>query len=179
MSNRKFGLVLASLLVAYIFLYVLYVWVDFLPDWDAYGISLLNGVPLTGFLFVDPLLWLIPFVGFSFVWIGLSSYIRYFNSESVLSIPFGLVYLVSSYAVWFLAMLFYFWNNSFLVQQANGSPNPFFDSLPPVVDFVFQSFNDFLLKSPYFLFVLAGLLGWVSFVLIHKYGGTKSPHASE
>jgi hypothetical protein len=158
-----------ALVITYVILYSLYVTQSFLPAWDAYGLNILNGVPLEGFLFVDPLLWLLPLVGFSFMWIGLSHYIRYFKSESVLSIPFGLVYLISCYVIWFFTLIFYYWNNAFLIQQAQGDPSPFVSSFSPAVDFVMQSFNDSLLASAFFLFVLAGLFGWVSFVIIHNY----------
>ncbi|MDP2667071.1 MAG: hypothetical protein Q8P05_06240 [Candidatus Diapherotrites archaeon] len=164
------------LVLTYVILYLVYLVFDFLPKWDAYGHSLFQGVPLQGYLFVDPLFWGIPLIGFIFVWLGMEWYALHFKDDFVLSIPFALMWVVLGYVAWFFSMVGYYWNNAFLVALNKGDAYPGIVSLSPTIDFVMQNFLDFLLKSPFFLFVLAGLLGWVSFVIIHRYWDEPLPH---
>ncbi|MFH0970227.1 MAG: hypothetical protein V1776_02080 [Candidatus Diapherotrites archaeon] len=163
-------------LVSYVFLYFLYSTQDFLPKWDGYGSRILNGQPLEGYLFVDPLFLFIPVIGFVFAWLSVSWYLRHFRDEQILSIPAALVYVVGSYFAFFIAVLFFFWNNSFLVVMSRGSSNATIESFGFAWEYTLTNFLDFLLQSPFFLFVLAGLLGWVSYWIIHRYWGEKLPH---
>lgn len=167
---------LILLLVSYVFLYLLYLGLDFLPKWDGYGTSILSGAPSTGYVFVDPLLWLIPLIGFVFTWLSISWYLRHFKDEQILSVPFALGFVIVSYATFFIALFGFFWNNAFLTAMVQGRPNPGFYSFGPTWAFVSSNFVDQLLPSPFFLFVLSALLGWVSYVVIHSFWKEKLPH---
>lgn len=171
--TQKIGV---SLLITYFVLYLSSILFDFLPKWDAYGHRLIQGLPLQGYLFVDPLFWGIPLIGFSFMWLGLEWYVHHFKDDFILSIPFALVFVVGSYVAWYLAMVGFYWNNAFLSALSQGNPSPTLASLPVVLDFVTGNFFEFIIQSPFFLFILAGVLSWVSFVLIHRYWGETLPH---
>ncbi len=164
------------LVVSYVFLYLLYASLSFLPKWDGYGQSFFSGKPFDGYVFVDPLLWLIPLIGFLFAWVSISWYLRHFKDEQILSVPFALGFVIISYVTFFIALFGYFWNNAFLTAMVQGKPSPGFYSFGPTWAFVSSHFVEQLLPSPYFLFVLSALLGWVSYVLIHSYWKEKLPH---
>ena len=155
--------------LSYVLLYVLYAIVSFLPKWDAYGYRILSGQALTGYLFVDPLYLFIPFVGFFLMIAGLSWAHRLFKDERLFSIFFAFGFIVVSYFAFFVALVGYFWNNAFLLAQSQGVAGAGFVSFGQTVGFVIENFWDRLLGSPYFLFVLAALLGWVSFVIVHNH----------
>ncbi len=153
---------------SYVLLYLVYASFDFLPKWDAYGYSFLRGQPISGYAFVDPLFLGIPLVGFALMWVAISWYKKSFDDEQILSVPFALGFVVLSYVAFFVADVIYFWNNAFLLATAQGRPSPVWESLSAAMDFVSQSFLDHLLQSPFFVLVLAALLGWVSYYLVHK-----------
>jgi hypothetical protein len=164
------------LLVSYVLLYLVYLLLDFLPKWDGYGlVFFLSGDP-AAYRFVDPLFWFIPLVGFMFSWLSVSWYLRHFKDESVLSIPYALGFVLVSYVVFFIAMVGYYWNNAFLTAMVQGKPSPGWMSLGPTISFVVENFLDALLQSAYFLFILAALLGWASYVVVHSYWREKLPH---
>ncbi len=169
---------LGLFVLSYVLLYFAYVWLDFLPKWDGYGSTILHGQKLQGYLFVDPLFLFLPFVGFSLMWLALSGYSRHFKDDFLLSIPFALVFVVVSYLAYFVALIGYFWNNAYLVALAQGKSDAGFSSFGITFNFAVENFMDQLLKSPFFVFVLSALLGWVSFVIIHKYWGETLPHHS-
>lgn len=162
-------------ILSYVFLYFIYAWFDFLPKWDAFGTAFLHGQTIFGYAFVDPLFLLAPWVGFILLWVALDAYLHHFRDTFVLSVPFALLYIAASYVSFFAAMMGYFWNNAFLVAASQGAANPFWVSFGVALDFVFQNFMDLILKSPFFVLVLGGLLGWLSFVLIHSIGGEAHP----
>jgi hypothetical protein len=176
-SNRVKKAIL-FFLVSFVLLYFFYATQDFLPKWDGYGYQILKGQPLSGYLFVDPLFMFIPLVGFAFMWVALSWYLRRFKDEQILSIPFALVFVVASYTSFFIAIVGYFWNNAFLVAVARGDPSPGLNSFGITWSFAWENFMDLLLKSPFFLFVLSAVLGWLSYILIHKYWNEKLPHVA-
>jgi hypothetical protein len=155
--------------LAYILLYLIYVSFDFLPKWDAYGYSILHGSPLAGYLFVDPLFLGIPFVGFGLMFIAIRWALHTFKDEQILSVPFALGFVILSYVAYFMAMVMYYWNNAYLSFQMQGQPSPLMGSLGFTVDFVVKNFLEQLLQSPFFLFVLSALAGWVVFVLVHRH----------
>lgn len=170
---------LVFFLVSYIFLYFLYASVDFLPKWDAYGVSILRGIPLEGFLFIDPLFLGIPVVGFVVMILALNAYRHHFKDEFVLSIPFALLFVVGSYVSFFVALMGYYWNNAYLVAIAQGTASAGLTSFGPALTFVMNNFLDQLLASPFFAFVLAALLGWLSYVIIFRYwNDSHSAHES-
>ena len=154
--------------VSYLLLYLIYAIFDFLPKWDAYGYRMLRGQELSGYLFVDPLFLGIPLVGFALMWIAIKWSLKTFEDEQILSVPFALGFVILSYLAFFVADVMYFWNNAYLVAMAQGVASPTMSSLSQAIDFVVQNFLDHLLKSPFFLMVLAALLGWFSYYLIHK-----------
>ncbi|MEK6820930.1 MAG: hypothetical protein AABY11_00840, partial [archaeon] len=80
-----------------------------------------------------------------------------------------LVFVVASYAAFFVAMMGYFWNNAFLSVLSRGGENAGFASFGVALEFVVENFLGYLLNSPFFLFTLSLLLGWVSFVVIRRY----------
>lgn len=155
--------------LSYALLYFIYAWFDFLPKWDAYGVALLRGQPLSGYLFVDPLFLGIPFVGFAFMWIAIRWASHTFNDEQILSVPFALAFVVLSYASFFMALVMYYWNNAYLSALGQGKESPLLSSLGFTIDFVVQRFLDLLLQSPFFVLVLSALAGWIVFVLVHKH----------
>lgn len=159
---------LVFFVVSYILLYLIYAIFDFLPKWDAYGYRLLRGEALNGYLFIDPLFLGIPIVGFALMWIAIKWAIHTFQDEQILSIPFALGFVVLSYLAFFVADVMFYWNNAFLVELSQGKASPTWSSLTLAIDFVAQHFLDHLLQSPFFVMVLAALLGWVSYYLIHK-----------
>jgi len=162
--------------VSYALLYFLYAWFDFLPDWDAYGRVFLTGVPSNGYLFIDPLFLGIPIVGFAFMWIAIRWALSTFENDQILSIPFALLFVASSYVAFFVASLMFYWNNGYLVFIAQGNASPLIASLGFTIDFVLKNFLDQILQSPFFVFVLSALLGWVSFILVHRVLTHESAH---
>lgn len=162
--------------VSYVFLYLLYATQAFLPKWDIFGYSILSGTPITGYAFVDPLFLVIPFIGFWLMWLALEWYEHHFKDDFVRNVPFALLYMVAAYVVWFLAMIGYFWNNAYLSDLARGGNGS--SSLGVTFQFVQGQFVEQLLQSPFFVLVLAGLLGWISYLLIHRFWGEKHPHAT-
>ncbi len=155
--------------LAYGVLYFFYAWFDFLPKWDAYGYSFLHGSPLAGYLFVDPLFLGIPFVGFGLMFIAIRWALHTFKDEQILSVPFALGFVILSYLAYFMAMVMYYWNNAFLSFQMQGQASPLLGSLGFTIDFVVKNFLEQLLQSPFFLFVLSALAGWIVFVLVHRF----------
>jgi hypothetical protein len=149
---------------------------DFLPKWDGYGSSFLSGKNPTGYLFVDPLLWLIPLIGFVFAWLSISWYLRHFKDEKILSVLYALGFVLVSYIAFFVAMIGYYWNNAFLQAMVQGQANPGIVSLGTVMSFVMGNFLERILHSPFFLFILSALLGWMAYVVIHSYWKEKLPH---
>lgn len=162
--------------LSYVLLYLIFALFDFLPKWDAYGTAFLHGQALSGYVFVDPLFLGAPFVGFALMWVAIRWALRTFNDEQILSVPFALVFVVLSYAAYFMAMVMYYWNNAYLTFLFQGQSSPLMGSLVFTLDFVTQKFLEQLLQSPYFVLVLAALLGWVSFVLVHKHFSPHSIH---
>jgi hypothetical protein len=67
-----------------------------------------------------------------------------------------------------VALMGYFWNNAYLVEIARGGKNVLSASFAATFKFVQDQFIPQLLQSPYFVFVLAGLLGWVSYVIVQR-----------
>ena len=175
-SRRLKGAIL--LLISYVFLYLFYAVMDFLPKWDGYGPAILSGKPLSGYLFVDPLFLFIPLIGFVFMWLSLSWYLRHFRDSQVLSVVFPLSFVLISYAAFFVALLGFYWNNAFLSALVRGQANPGWVSFGPAFSFVATNFLDMLIQSPFFLFVISGLLGWVSYVFVHTFWKEKFPHLS-
>jgi|GEM_PF-7015476 len=163
--------------LSYVLLYLVYASFDFLPKWDAYGYSFLRGQPISGYAFVDPLFLGIPIVGFALMWVAISWYKKSFNDEQILSVPFALGFVVLSYASFYVTEVVYYWNNAYLVAQAQGRASPAVDSLSAAMDFVSQNFLDHLLNSPFFVLVLAALLGWFSYYLVHKVF-SHTPHST-
>lgn len=159
---------LGLFVLSYLLLYLLYALVDFLPNWDAYGPSFFRGTPILGYAFIDPLFLGISLVGFSMMWIAIRWYASTFHDDQILSVPFALGFVVLSYGAFFLADLLYYWNNAFLVAMAQGNPSPLWSSFGAATDFVAQNFLDHILQSPFFVFILAALLGWFSYYLIHR-----------
>lgn len=164
--------------ISYALLYVLYASQDFLPKWDIFGVSFLKGQAITGYAFIDPLFLIIPVIGFWLMWWALEWYSNYFKDEFVFGILFALVFMVASYVVWLVALMGYYWNNAFLVAVAQGNPNPASASFGQTMSFAFEKFFELLLQSPYFVFVLSGLLAWISFVIVHKYWNESLPQKS-
>lgn len=154
--------------ISYILLYLTYALFDFLPKWDAYGFRFLRGDPLTGYLFIDPLFLGIPFIGFGLMWVAIRWSLHTFKDEQILSIPFALGFVVLSYLAYFVAMVMYYWNNAYLLLLSQGNSSPTMKSLSMAIDFVFTNFLEQILQSPFFVFILSALLGWVSFVLVHR-----------
>lgn len=173
-SRQQKAIVL--LLVSYVFLYFLYLFLDFLPKWDGYGTAFLSGGASNAYVFVDPLFGLMPLIGFAFAWLSISWYLRRFKDESILTVPYALGFVILSYVTYFIALFGYFWNNAFLTAMVQGRPNPGFFSFGPTWAFVSSNFVDQLLPSAFFLFVLSALLGWVSYVVIHSFWKEKLPH---
>lgn len=169
---------LVLLVASYVVLYVLYATQSFLPKWDGYGSQILSGHALTGYLFVDPLSWLIPLIGFVFMWLSISWYLNHFKDDQVLSVLFALAFVIGSYFAFFVALFVLYWNNAFLATMAQGSANAGFGSLGLTWSFVTTNFIDQLLASPFFLFILSALLGWVSYLIVHNYWGEKHGHVS-
>ncbi len=178
MRPSRFVKALLFFVVGYVLLYLIYATQSFLPKWDGYGSAIFSGQPLSGYLFVDPLFLFIPFIGFAFMWLSISWFLRHFKDEQVLSIPFALVFLIGSYIAFFVALIGYFWNNAYLVALSQGSPSPAATSFGFTWEYAFANYVTHLLNSPFFLFVLAGLWGWVSYVLIHQYWNERLPHRS-
>ncbi|MEK6902684.1 MAG: hypothetical protein AABX02_03815 [archaeon] len=176
MNPSRLVKALVFFVVGYVLLYLLYATQSFLPKWDGYGASIFSGQPLSGYLFVDPLFLLIPLIGFAFMWLSISWFLHHFKDEQVLSIPFALVFLVGSYLSFFVALIGYYWNNAYLVALANGDPSPATASFGFTWGYALSNFVTLLLASPFFLFVLAGLWGWVSYILIHRYWNERLPH---
>lgn len=169
-SFSKQSRVLAVWAVSYVILYLVYALADFLPKWDAYGVSWLKGAPISGYAFVDPLFVFIPFVGFVVAWLATRWAFDEWG-EIVLAIPSALVGVIMAYLSFGVALVGYFWNNAFLVSFGRGEPNPGWSSLSFTIEYVLENFLDLLIQSPFFLLVLSLLLGWVSFVL------TRTSHA--
>ncbi|QQR92704.1 MAG: hypothetical protein IPJ89_00465 [Candidatus Iainarchaeum archaeon] len=169
---------LVLFVISYVVLYLLYATQEFLPKWDIFGYSFLRGDPITGYAFIDPLFLFIPFIGFWLMWLGLEWYEHHFKDEFVLNVPFALLYMVAAYAVWFVAMLGYYWNNAYLVEIARGGKNAASASFAATLAFVQEQFIPQLLQSPFFVFVLAGLLGWVSYLLVRRFWGEKHMHVA-
>ncbi len=169
----------AILFVAsYVLLYLTYAFLNFLPKWDAYGYAWLAGQPLQGYLFVDPLFLFIPLIGFSFMVLTLDAGRKHFNSEFVFSVLFALGFTVLSYAAFYVALVVYYWNNAYLNSLAQGKPDTSFATLSFTMDFAFKNFWDFLLQSPFFVLILSALLGWASFVIVHKFWVAHPAHAA-
>ena len=162
--------------LSYVLLYLLYATQDFLPKWDIFGVSFLSGAPIMGYAYVDPLFLLIPFIGFWLMWLGLEWYSSHFKDDFAVNVPFALLYMVAAYVVWFVALMGYFWNNAYLVEISRGGKNILSASFSATLKFVQEQFIPQLLQSPYFVFVLAGLLGWVSYVIVQRaWTDTSSP----
>ncbi len=173
MSSRNLKAI-GLFVISYVLLYLLYATQDFLPKWDIFGVSFLSGTPITGYAFIDPLFLLIPFIGFWLMWLGLEWYSSHFKDDFVLNVPFALLYMVAAYAVWFVALVGYFWNNAYLVEISRGGKNVLSASFAATLKFVQDQFIPQLLQSPYFVFVLAGLLGWVSYVIVQRIWGNST-----
>ncbi len=167
---------LVLFVISYVFLYLLYATQDFLPKWDIFGYSFLSGTPIEGYAFMDPLFLFIPFIGFWLMWLGLDWYSHHFKDDFIFNVPFALLYMVASYVVWFVALMGYFWNNAYLVELARGGKNAGSASFAATFSFVQAQFITQLLQSPFFVFVLAGLLGWISYLITHRLWGEKSIH---
>lgn len=174
---KSFHKALALFAISYVFLYVLYAALDFLPAWDAYGSSLLRGHTLNGYLFVDPLFLFMPFVGFGLMWIALDWASAHFAKEKLFSILFGLGFVVASYVAYFVALIGFYWNNAYLVALSRGEASPGFSSFGVTWQFVTANFLEHMLGSPFFVFVLSALLGWISFVIVHQHWSSASSHA--
>ena len=120
---RPLAKVLLLFVLSYFLLYLLYATQPFLPKWDIFGQSFFSNTPITGYRFFDPLLLLIPIVGFFSAYIAAGWARHHFKDDQVLSLPAGLLYLIASYVVWFLALVGFYWNNAYLsvlAQNTNG-----------------------------------------------------------
>ena len=155
--------------VAYVLLYFIYAWFDFLPKWDAYGTAFLHAKQAGGYLFIDPLFLGIPFVGFALMWIAIRWALYAFEDEQILSVPFALSFVVLSYLAFFVGLVMYYWNNAYLSFLIQGQASPGVGSLVFTIDFVVKNFLDLLLQSPFFLLILSWRFGWIVFVLVHRH----------
>jgi hypothetical protein len=177
--NTRHVKALVLFVISYVLLYILYATQDFLPKWDIYGYSFLKGLPINGYAFIDPLFIFIPLLGFWLVWLALEWYEQNFKDHLVMGIPFALGYMVVSYVVWGIAMFGYYWNNAYLVALAQGnSTTTASASFSTTIQFIQTNFIPQLLPSPYFTFILAGLLGWLAFVIVHSFWGERIPEAT-
>lgn len=176
MNQSRLFKTIVFFVVGYVLLYLIYATQAYLPKWDGYGSAIFSGQPLSGYLFVDPLFLFIPIVGFSLVWLSISWFLRHFKDEQVLSIPFALAFLIGSYVAFFVALIGYYWNNAYLVTIAQGDPSPAAASFGFTWQYVFTNYVTLLLASPFFLFILSGLWGWIAYVLIHQFWNERLPH---
>lgn len=102
---------------------------------------------LTGFPFIaDYLLLLIPFAGFFFIYFLIDWINDFFESKIAFTLWFPLLFFVLSLIAWQIILMVYFGNISFLNNN---------------VDIPFDALSKFK-NSPFSIFVLTGLLGWVS-----------------
>lgn len=169
-------LTILMFVLSYALLYFLYAWFDFLPDWDAYGRMFLTGVPASGYVFIDPLFLGIPIIGFGLMWMAIRWALSTFENDQILSLPFALVFVALSYVAFYVASVMFYWNNAYLVFLSQNNASPLIASLGFTMDFVLKNFLDQILKSPFFVFVLSALLGWVSFILVHRVLTHSTPH---
>ncbi len=102
---------------------------------------------LSKFPFVaDYMLLLLPFAGFFFIYFLIDWVNDFFETSFALTPWFPIVFFILSIIAWHVMLMIYFGNISFLNNNVN---------VP------FNSLNEFK-NSPYSIFVLTGLLGWVS-----------------
>jgi hypothetical protein len=118
-----------------------------LPQWN-----------LSGFPFVaDYMLLLMPFAGFFFIYFLIDWINEFFECKFAFTVLFPVLFFVLSLIAWHIVLIFYFGNISFL----NNNVEIPFDSLA------------YFKNSPFYVFVLSGLLGWSSRKIILILDGRK------
>ncbi|MFA4907052.1 MAG: hypothetical protein WC602_02145 [archaeon] len=102
--------------------------------------------------FDSPMLFVFPIIGFFFTYLITEFASNYFESNLKTNVYFPLLFLILCFVAYWLQLYVYIGNMSFL---SGGQLIPF--------DFFSE-----LRNSPFLVFVLAGLLGWVSAFAVEK-----------
>jgi hypothetical protein len=135
---------LVLFLVSYVSLYFLGVFTP-LHDW--------------GFTFdfgrLDYMYFLLPITGFFLMYYTIPFLNNFFGDNTATKWFFPIIFFIVSLIAFFTALYFYFAN---IVSLSNANVNPV-----ELFDFWQQLFD-----SAFFVFVLSAILGWISFMIIHK-----------
>lgn len=132
----------AKLIVLFIFFYAV-----------LFAVSNLINLGLTAWS-NNPMFWLMPFVGFFFVFIAIDYIDRYLGIKFANTVFFPLAFIIACFISYWVALYIYFGNTA----QLSGQTAVVFD------------FWEKLRASAFLLFVFSGLFGWLSKIAMDRIG---------
>ncbi len=165
-SKNEWLFVLPFFIISYMIVYALSLLSRVLVE-PLQGTALEFMIPLMKWAeWVSPMYFLMPIVGFFFVFLSIEWAIDFFDS-SVLLKSFPIVFIIFCIVSFWVSLLFFNLPNALAGYPINVCfPSCFGHSGNGFIDYWHE-----LKNSAFWLFFLSGLMGWVSFSLKEKFAG--------
>lgn len=153
-------------ILSYLVLFLLAALNPQMQDWESFITPLIQGHPSEASPFYDPLFLLIPIPAFFLVFMGIKWVNDNFDKIGD-SYFFPIGFVIVSYAAFFTAASAFYMNNYLLYYTQTAPDNAFGKALQQSTDYVLKNFTSLILGNAFFVFALAGVLGWVSYKIVH------------
>lgn len=160
------GKIAVLFILSYLVLFLLAALNPQMQDWESFLTPIIQGQAPDSNPFYDPLFLLIPIPAFFFVFLGIKWANENFDKIGD-SYLFPIGFIVISYAAFYTAASAFYMNNYLLYYEQADPSNAFGKALQQSTDYVIKNFTSLILGNAFFIFALAGVLGWVSYKIVH------------